>query len=79
MTGSERIASAVRIVEWTDGEAWDAFVATAPDSNVMHRWAWRDVIEVAPGSPEAQAAKRALDSLQSAHPTAMGGSQKPGA
>jgi len=41
--------------------------------------AWQNVIEVAPGSPEAQAAKRALDSLQSAHPTAMGGSQKPGA
>jgi tetratricopeptide (TPR) repeat protein len=41
--------------------------------------AWQDVITLAPGSPEAQAAKRALDSLQSAHPTAMGGSQKPGA
>jgi tetratricopeptide (TPR) repeat protein len=40
--------------------------------------AWQDVIKLAPGSPEAQAAKRALDSLQSAHP-AMGGSQKPGA
>jgi tetratricopeptide (TPR) repeat protein len=40
--------------------------------------AWQDVIKAAPGSPEAQAAKRALDSLQSAHPTAMGGSQKPG-
>jgi len=39
--------------------------------------AWQDVIKVAPGSPEAQAAKRALDSLQSAHPTM--GSQKPGA
>jgi tetratricopeptide (TPR) repeat protein len=40
--------------------------------------AWQDVIKVAPGSPEAQAAKRALDSLQSAHPGA-GGGQKPGA
>ena len=40
--------------------------------------AWQDVIKVAPGSPQAQAAKRALDSLQSAHPAAMGGSQKPG-
>jgi tetratricopeptide (TPR) repeat protein len=40
--------------------------------------AWQDVIRLAPGSREAQAAKRALDSLQSAHPT-MGGSQKPGA
>src|SRR5207247_10403735 len=39
--------------------------------------AWQDVIRVAPGSPEAQAAKRALDSLQSAHPG--GGGQKPGA
>jgi len=40
--------------------------------------AWQDVIKVAPGSPEAQAAKRALDSLQSAHP-GVGGGQKPGA
>jgi len=39
--------------------------------------AWQKVLEVAPNSPEAQAAKRALDSLSSAHP-AVGGSQKPG-
>jgi len=38
--------------------------------------AWQQVIQLAPDSPEGQAAKRALDSLQSAHP-AMGGS-KPG-
>src|SRR5262249_27087835 len=30
--------------------------------------AWQQVIKLAPNSPEAQAAKRALDSLQSAHP-----------
>lgn len=30
--------------------------------------AWQQVIEVAPDSPEGQAAKRALDSLRSAHP-----------
>jgi tetratricopeptide (TPR) repeat protein len=41
--------------------------------------AWQDVIKFAPGSPEAQAARRALDSLQSAHPTTMGAAQKPGA
>jgi tetratricopeptide (TPR) repeat protein len=39
--------------------------------------AWQQVIKVAPESPEGQAAKRALDSLQSAHP-ALGGGQKPG-
>jgi tetratricopeptide (TPR) repeat protein len=39
--------------------------------------AWQQVIKIAPNSPEGQAAKRALDSLQSAHPTAGGGS-KPG-
>jgi len=37
--------------------------------------AWRRVIEIAPNSPEGQAAKRALDSLQSAHPQTT----KPGA
>lgn len=40
--------------------------------------AWQQVIKIAPGSPEGQAAKRALDSLQSAHPS-LGGAQKPGA
>lgn len=30
--------------------------------------AWRRVVEVSPDSPEGQAAKRALDSLNSAHP-----------
>jgi len=30
--------------------------------------AWQQVIKLAPQSPEAQAARRALDSLQSAHP-----------
>jgi tetratricopeptide (TPR) repeat protein len=38
--------------------------------------AWQQVIAIAPNSPEGQAAKRALDSLQSAHPAA-GGGQKP--
>jgi len=39
--------------------------------------AWQQVIQLAPDSPEGQAAKRALDSLQSAHP-ALGGGSKPG-
>lgn len=39
--------------------------------------AWQQVMKVAPDSPEGQAAKRALDSLQSAHPS-VGGAQKPG-
>jgi tetratricopeptide (TPR) repeat protein len=39
--------------------------------------AWQQVLKIAPDSPEAQAAKRALDSLQSAHPGAAG-TQKPG-
>jgi tetratricopeptide (TPR) repeat protein len=40
--------------------------------------AWQRVVEMMPGSPEAEAAKRALDSLKSAHPP-TGGSAKPGA
>jgi tetratricopeptide (TPR) repeat protein len=40
--------------------------------------AWEQVITLAPQSPEAQAARRALDSLRSAHPT-VGTAQKPGA
>jgi tetratricopeptide (TPR) repeat protein len=40
--------------------------------------AWQKVVQLAPDSPEAQAAKRALDSLRSAHPGG-GPSGKPGA
>jgi tetratricopeptide (TPR) repeat protein len=40
--------------------------------------AWRQVIDLAPNSPEAQAAKRALDTFQSSHPGVATG-QKPGA
>jgi tetratricopeptide (TPR) repeat protein len=39
--------------------------------------AWKQVLAIAPDSPEGQAAKKALDSLQSAHGN-MGGGQKPG-
>jgi len=43
--------------------------------------AWQLVMQVAPDSPEGQAAKRALDSLRAAHPAAGAGgaAQKPGA
>ena len=37
--------------------------------------AWQQVLQLAPESPEGQAARRALDSLRSAHP---GGAPKPG-
>ena len=40
--------------------------------------AWQQVIEIAPDSPEGQAAKRALDSMRSAHPN-TGSGQPPGA
>ncbi len=40
--------------------------------------AWEKVVQVAPDSPEGQAAKRALDSLRSAHPGGTPGT-KPGA
>jgi cytochrome c-type biogenesis protein CcmH/NrfG len=39
--------------------------------------AWQQVLQLAPDSPEGQAAKRALDSMKSAHP-GMSGGQKPG-
>jgi len=40
--------------------------------------AWKKVIEIAPDGPEGQAARRALDAIQSAHP-GIGGGQKAGA
>jgi tetratricopeptide (TPR) repeat protein len=39
---------------------------------------WQQVLQIAPDSPEGQAARRALDSMRSAHPNA-GAAQKPGA
>ena len=40
--------------------------------------AWQQVLEIAPDSAEGQAAKRALDSLRSAHPSTAATQQKPG-
>jgi hypothetical protein len=37
---------------------------------------WQQVVDLSPDSPEGQAAKRAIDSLKSAHPNV---GQKPGA
>ena len=41
--------------------------------------AWEQVIQLAPESPEGQAAKRALDTFKSSHPGIGGAGQKPGA
>jgi tetratricopeptide (TPR) repeat protein len=41
--------------------------------------AWQQVMKLSPESPEGQAAKRALDSLESAHRGVGGTPQKPGA
>ncbi len=38
--------------------------------------AWQQVVEIAPASPEGQAAKRALDAMKNAHPAVTG--QAPG-
>jgi len=40
--------------------------------------AWQQVIELAPDSPEGQAAKRALDTFKSSHPAIGGTAEKPG-
>ncbi|MDR1990547.1 MAG: tetratricopeptide repeat protein [Acidobacteriaceae bacterium] len=41
--------------------------------------AWQQVLKVAPDSPEGQAAKRAIDSLKSAHSPSAANEAKPGA
>jgi tetratricopeptide (TPR) repeat protein len=40
--------------------------------------AWQRVVELAPDSPEGQAAKRALDAMKTAHPTLGAAGQTPG-
>jgi FemAB-related protein (PEP-CTERM system-associated) len=36
--------SPVRVGEWTDPAAWDAFVLQAPDGTMAHRWAWLGIV-----------------------------------
>src|SRR5437764_10091928 len=40
--------------------------------------AWQQVIQLAPDSPEGQAAKRALDTFKASHPALGGTAEKPG-
>jgi tetratricopeptide (TPR) repeat protein len=40
--------------------------------------AWQQVIDLAPDSPEGQAARRALDTFKSSHPAIGGTAEKPG-
>jgi tetratricopeptide (TPR) repeat protein len=40
--------------------------------------AWRRVVELAPDSPEGEAARRALDTFESSHPAIGGAGEKPG-
>lgn len=43
------VGPALRVVEWSDGAAWDGFVGEAPDSTVMHLWGWKAIMERAYG------------------------------
>jgi serine/alanine adding enzyme len=36
--------TSLRVGEWTDAAAWDAFVDAADDGTIAHRWIWRDVV-----------------------------------
>jgi FemAB-related protein (PEP-CTERM system-associated) len=40
---------ALRVVEVADAAAWDAFVDGCADATLMHRWAWKRVMEEAYG------------------------------
>ncbi|HET9556074.1 MAG TPA: GNAT family N-acetyltransferase, partial [Actinomycetota bacterium] len=37
-------APPVQVERWTNGAAWDQFVAGARDGNVGHRWAWMGIV-----------------------------------
>ncbi len=39
----------MRVVEWHDGPAWDAYVRRQPDSTVMHLYGWKRAVERAYG------------------------------
>ena len=57
-----------------DGDRLSPFFS----GDVRDPQAWQQVIQLAPDSPEGQAAKRALDTFQSSHPGIGGAAQKPG-
>lgn len=44
-----RAEGKIRVVEWTDGTEWDAFVENATDGTIAHPWAWREVMDGAYG------------------------------
>jgi len=55
VTGVGRARPAVEadpvVVPWTDGVAWDRFVAGAADSTLGHRWGWVEVVARTYGHP----------------------------
>ena len=63
--------AALRIVEWHDGAAWDAFVERASDSTVAHRWGWGEVIARAYGHPTTFLAAVEGDVLRGALPLTL--------
>jgi FemAB-related protein (PEP-CTERM system-associated) len=45
------VTGAPHVTLWTDGRAWDRYVAAAADSNVGHRWGWLEVVAGTYGHP----------------------------
>src|SRR5205085_12618469 len=47
-SGSSGVVSGARprsrVVPWTDGDTWQAFVDSAADGTIAHLWAWREVV-----------------------------------
>ena len=38
------VSGAPCVSTWTDGAAWDRYVAGAPDATMAHRWGWLEVV-----------------------------------
>ncbi len=64
-------ATVATVGEWHDGAAWGAFVDSAPDSTVMHRWAWRDAIARAYGHRSVHLAATAGGELRGVLPLTL--------
>ncbi len=45
------VRSSLDVVEWADGPAWDAFVATAGGATYCHLWGWREIFGEGFGHP----------------------------
>lgn len=68
MPDSAAHATALDLVDWTDGPAWDDFVASAEGGTFCHLWGWREVFGEGFGHPVHYRAAVKNGRIEGVHP-----------